>query len=301
MIFCYVYFMSLKVNSRSSVRRHRRSRGASSEVEAADAANMLTRDRKAPEQGRSRRSGRGRPRRNLPSGRAALGGLLVTVAVLGTLVSYGRAHGTPKGRFLVATHDVAAGAPITRSDVRVAKFDLPADLAPRVADRSMQAEFVNLVTLTPVRAGEPILTANLARKRGGVSSREVSVSLDPAQAAGGHLQAGDRIDVLATVGSGTEARTELVAGDVPIVRIERTDGSITSSRGALTVTIAFVDPGLELSLAQAFSVAKVQLVRTTGAERATSPRPTRLSARDSPLSPSTAPSSDGPVEGVVAR
>ena len=237
-----------------------------------------------------------RPERSLPSGRAALGGLLVTIAALGTLLAYGSAHSAPKGRFLVATRDVAAGAPLGRSDVRVARFDLPPDLAERVADASAQSQFTDLVTLAPIRAGEPILRANLIRKSGGATSREMSVSLDSAQAAGGHLQIADRVDVLATFGSGTDARTELVAADLPIVRLDRADGSITSSRAAMTITLAFDDPALELSMAQAIAVGKVQLVRTTGAAARSQASPT-----SSPSSPPTAPLSNSAVAASAAR
>ncbi len=209
------------------------------------------------------RTGGGRRVAALPSGRAALGALLVTIAALITFVAYARSHGPARGHYLVATHDLVAGSAVSVDDVRIARVDVPNDIAPQLLQPG--TPFDGVVALGPIRAGQFLQAGNLIRKPAGAQTREISLALDAAQAAGGHLLPGDRVDLLATFGTGNDAHTEVVLTNAPVVRIDRGDASITANRGAMNITLAFEDPAIEQPLAQAIAIAKVQLVRTTGA------------------------------------
>ena len=201
----------------------------------------------------------------LPSGRAALGALLVTGSAVAAFALYSASNGGPTGRFLVATHDLAASAAVRASDFRVARIDLPADLGSLVLQPGNLREVDgDIVTLGPIRAGELIQRGNLIRKPAGVEVREISLSVDPSEAAGGRLVGGDTVDVIATYGSGVDAFTTVVATDIRVVRVERTDGSITSNRGELILTLGVEDPEGEVAIAHASAVGKLAIVRSTG-------------------------------------
>ena len=210
------------------------------------------------------------PGSSLPSGRAAVGALLVAIAALLTFAAYLRASGPARGRFLVLTHDLAAGDSVAAADVRTARVDIPKDIAQQLVDPATSLDGV--VTLSPLRAGQFLQAGDLIRKPAGASSREISLAVDSAMAAGGRLVPGDRVDLLATFGSGSDASTKVVLSDAPVVRVDRGESSITSTRGSMTITLAFDDPSIEPELAQALAIAKVQLIRSTGAGRA-APRP----------------------------
>src|SRR5437870_3424343 len=70
-------------------------------------------------------------RRNLPSGRAVVGGFLVAVAALGAFVAARGTGGGPSQHYVVLTHDVIAGTTLRATDLRTVAVDLPADMAGR--------------------------------------------------------------------------------------------------------------------------------------------------------------------------
>ena len=106
----------------------------------------------------------------LPSGRAAVGALLVAIAALLSFATYLRASGPARGRFLVLTHDLAAGDALSASDVRTARVDIPKDIAQQLVDPATPLEGV--VTLIPLRAGQFLQAGDLIRKPAGATSRE---------------------------------------------------------------------------------------------------------------------------------
>src|SRR2546421_9053198 len=64
-------------------------------------------------------------RRNLPSGRAVVGGFLVAIAALGAFVAARDTGGGPSHHYGVAAHDVIAGTTLKSTDLRTEAVDLP--------------------------------------------------------------------------------------------------------------------------------------------------------------------------------
>ena len=92
----------------------------------------------------------------------------------------------------------------------------------------------------------------------------IAVALSGAEALGGDLVPGDRVDVYSTVGDGADATTTLFAPGLRVVQVGDASGAI-GSNGDLTVHLA-VEAELErLQLVHAAHAGTITLVRTTSA------------------------------------
>ena len=198
----------------------------------------------------------------LPSGRAALGALLCTLAALLTFVAYSHANRRPTARYVVAAHDLEPGAALGLDDLAYATAELPASLRSRtIADA---ADLIDATVLGPVGKGELLQLGNVIKKAGGPRTSEISFPIDAALAAAGRLRPGDRVAVLATIGSGSDTDTRVIANDVGVAHVDRPDTGLGPAR-SIVVTLS-VDENLDtIELAQAVAVGKLMLVRTTGA------------------------------------
>jgi Flp pilus assembly protein CpaB len=209
---------------------------------------------------------KGRP---LPNGRAVVGALLMSVAAVGVLAAL-RSAGDPSGRpIVVAAADLPIGHRLEATDLRVQRGELPD--AARGAGFDTAAAVVGAVTVAPLRAGDVVQrSAVLAPDQqpvDGTGGRAFSFSVERERALDGALQRGERVDVLATYGTGDSAFTNVVARDVTI---DDTDaGGRANSIGAntkITFTVALANGDDVLRLAHATQVAAITLVRTSQSE-----------------------------------
>jgi hypothetical protein len=76
------------------------------------------------------------------------------------------------------------------------------------------------------------------------------------------LRPGDRVDVLATVGTGAAARTEVVVRQALVQQRSGSSGALAGD--AVAITLAVDDPAQVLAVAHALRAAEVTLVRATG-------------------------------------
>ena len=205
--------------------------------------------------------------RALPSGRAALGALLVTVSALGAFLiatRVGRGRGVT---VLVARRDLAAGATLRPDDLATQTATLPPDLLGQVFTDQRQLRDVTLKG--PLQRGEIFQPGNLiAGKKGGPDSRQVPLTIEAAAAAGGLLGPFDTVDVIATFGTGTAAITRMVATNLHVVYVSRAAERLGSATGKTTVVFAVDDPRQAIELVAANATGQVVLVRTTGAAAA---------------------------------
>jgi Flp pilus assembly protein CpaB len=202
--------------------------------------------------------------RALPSGRAALGGLLITVAALGAFLA---ATQLGKGRgvtFFVARRDLPAGSTLVADDITTQTATLPPDLIGQVF--SQRDQLLRATLKGPLQRGEIFQPGNvIAGAKNGPATRQVPVSVESASAGGGLLQQFDTADVIATFGNGDESFTRLVATNLPVVFVSRSNDKLGSTTGRTTVIFAIDDPRLALQVADANARGKLLLVRTTGA------------------------------------
>jgi Flp pilus assembly protein CpaB len=204
-----------------------------------------------------------------------VGGLLVALAGLGTLVAWQQASGTPDRSFVVADRPIRPGEAVTADDVRLVPVDLPDGVA--AAAFGDVAEVVGRVALGPLGEGELVQAAQVSEPGDAAPTAEVSFAVARDRAVDGRLGSGDLVDVFVTDDLGTRA----VAERVQVVTV--TDGGSTlTSASDLTVTLALTDPGSRADIVQAIRAGEVTLVRSTHLGPVQSP-----SASASPPAPST--------------
>ena len=205
-----------------------------------------------------------RRRSGIPSGRAVVGGFLVAAATVGMFAAYSRATAGPTTTYAVAARDLAPGDRIAPGAVELVALDLPDEQRRRSYDAV--DPLIDATVVEPLLAGELIQEGALIATGAEVGTRTVSFGIDAAHAVNGTLKAGERIDLLATFGSGTEACTQLIAADVPVVAISETTGTLVSEGGGLTVTVQVVDADMGVAVAHAANASAMTIMRATDAE-----------------------------------
>jgi hypothetical protein len=201
----------------------------------------------------------------LPSGRAVLGGLLVTLAVIGTFLAATAGEQGPSEEYLVAARAIDQGERLEPGDVRTLAVDLP----PSVARHAFgdPAALDGAVALAPLREGSLVEASQVLVAAGAgepdAPSHEVSLRLPRAQALDGALNRGEWVDVLATYGSSPDATTLVVAHHALVTSLGASSDQSLGDDGGLTLTLQLSDADAVLRLTHAKDVATVTLVRAT--------------------------------------
>lgn len=207
-----------------------------------------------------------RGRRQLPGSRAVVGGLLVTVAVLGTFAAYSSADEAPADSIVVLRTSVTAGQRLTTDDVTVEPADLPDDVIGRSFGRAEAIE--DAVALAPMEAGEIVQqSAVLLRDETGAAgepTHDFSLPVERDRALNGQLARGEIVDVLATYGTGELAYTAVVARRAQVVEVADTSSGLGSD-GIVVVTLALSSADEVMSTTHASVTAEVTIVRATRA------------------------------------
>ena len=201
----------------------------------------------------------------LPSGRALLGGLLVTVAAVGVFGAYAGAQQAPTRQVVVADVDLPAGHRLTAADLRLEAADLPASTL--ASTHATVESLVGSVTLAPLGADE-LVQGSAVRSPDveGEPVHEFSFPVERDRAVDGDLRAGERIDLLATYGSGTDAYTVVLARGATVTAIDASSRSTLTSGGSLVLTVALGSADQVLDVAHASQVASLTVVRATLAD-----------------------------------
>lgn len=206
-------------------------------------------------------------RRNLPGGRAVVGAFLVTLAAVGIFTAYLRSNAVPSTEYLVAARDLLPGDVITDQDLRAVAIELPEEQVSTTAANA--SAMVDRVVLSPMAQGELIGVGDTADPAEVAGTSSVTVPLETSRSLGGELEAGDRVDVIAT----WDGSTRYVASDLPVIRAH-VEGTTTS------VTVAAPTPQAVLAVANAIDTAEVFLARTN---------PTTTTAGVAPVTPDSPP------------
>jgi Flp pilus assembly protein CpaB len=208
-----------------------------------------------------------RRRRPLPGGRAVVGGFLVAAAVVGAFATSSLSSAHRVG-YVVAARLLVPGERLVPADLALVPMQLSPALSDRLAFRSV-AELSGAVVVAPLRPGELVQASDVVAGPPGGADRELSFPIPVARALNGELSPGDRVDVLATYGTGSGATTVLVASAVRVVALAAAPGAL-SSGDTDVVTLAVGSAAEALAIAEAADAGTVLLVRSTGA-----PPPTR--------------------------
>ena len=204
-------------------------------------------------------------RMSLPTARAVVGGLLVSVAMLAVLFASASGRERPSEHFVVARTALTAGSVVTARDLALAPMDLPAELAASRAYRD-PARLVGSVVVAPVGAGELVQASAIAAKAP-AADREIALRVERALAVNGRIRPGDRVDVAATFGTGDGAYTAFVVRGAEVIARAQPDEPLGRNDHEV-LTLALASPNDALAVAHAVAAGEVSVVRATGGQPA---------------------------------
>lgn len=204
-----------------------------------------------------------RPRRawRLPrlDARVTIGLVLIAVSVLGGLRLLAAADHTVA--VWAASRDLPAEHVLGPDDVRVARVHA----SPEVLGRLVRSEssLAGRVLRFPVERGGLLAASSLGRNPR--SGREITVPVAPEHALGGAVHRGDRVDLLASFGKGTDdARTLTVAQNAEVVDVVRGSGLFGQHEGTLSALTLSVPADDTVFVAFAARNGELDVVRATG-------------------------------------
>jgi Flp pilus assembly protein CpaB len=190
-----------------------------------------------------------------------LGALLVAAAVVGIFAAYSGPRGASRA-YVVAARAIRPGDPFTPGDLTRTRVDLPPALRARAfTDSSL---LIGATALSPIEAGELVQTGQVIRKRGGARTTALSFPIEASRIGSG-LRAGDRVDIVATYGTGTDAYSIVVGRHLQVLSVTRARGTLGGESSAVVLTVALAERADSLALAHATRAAELSVVRTTGA------------------------------------
>jgi hypothetical protein len=221
--------------------------------------------------------------RSLPGGRAVVGALLVAAAAVGVFAAYLNATAEPATRYLVARAAVEPGTRLdsigTVADLFESRaIELDADLAQRAVRLEDAESLLGRLVIVPLDPGQLLARSGLVADGGVADAHKLSFAVDPSAALAGVLKVGERLDVLATYGSGEGAYTAYVVRGVPLVARSGEGGGGglgAGGGGPLTLTVAVTAPEDVQALAHAVATADIVVSRSTvtGGDRSSAPAP----------------------------
>jgi Flp pilus assembly protein CpaB len=202
-----------------------------------------------------------RRRRHLPDSRAVLGALLVAASIVLIATAYAGAGHGPRGFVVVAAHAIRPGDTLGADDLRRVRADLPRAL--RSHTFTDTAVLTGATALSPLGAGDLVQTGQVVRKRGGAHTTELSFPID-ASRVGAAVGPGDRVAMVATYGTGTDAYSMVVGRDLLVLDVIRERDALGTRSGATVLTVALPGGAESLALAHATRAAELTVIRTTG-------------------------------------
>ena len=197
----------------------------------------------------------------LPTGRAVVGGLLVTLAAAGVLVAHRSASQPPTTRYVVATRAVAAGATVGTDDLGTIAIELPGEIS--AVPSSEASDLIGRVAATALEPLELVRPGDVlsAGRFTDPESVEVSLELPPARALEGIIRTGSRVDVLVTDPDGDS--TSVLATGVRVTstgsEAEGGGGGIGDS-GSIRVLLSVSDSAQATALVDASLRSDITLV-----------------------------------------
>ena len=215
-----------------------------------------------------------RSRRALPSGRAVLGALLITLAALGVVLATRLSDDSTFQTVVVATNDLGPGHLIEPEDVTTRRLRLDSDATFIVTDINA---VIGTVTLGPVAQLEFIQRSNVTDM---LSSEVpsglaiVSLPVDPANAPS-TIAAGELVSILATFPDDDGLRgevTELVADRLLVVSYGTDGDEFGANTSVLRVAVSDGQNAADIALAVETGV--VSIVGITGANEVVIPEET---------------------------
>lgn len=213
-----------------------------------------------------------RRRKGLPSGRAVVGGFLIALAATGVFVAYTSATAAPTTSYVVVTRDLPFGHQLQPGDLALVPLDLPETVAARAFNDVDVLVGASLVS--PLGNGE-MLQQSSVTAAAGAGLVEVSFPIESDRALLGALKANERVDVLATFGSGQDAYTlTLVRGAILLGHDTESGGGLQGGSGSGRVLrLGLASTEQAVAVTHAVNAGIVSVVRTTALDPDAPPAP----------------------------
>lgn len=209
-----------------------------------------------PGPGRRARTGRS-PVHLPPAGRAILGGLLVASAAVG-LFTVAIGAGVPESSYAVASRPLPAGTKLGPGDVVLEPLALPDRLRSRSFDTA--TKLIGATLVAPLAQGELVQASVVAAGGNTSNRREISFSVDAGELTRS-LQPNQRVDVIATYGTGSDAVTAVAVPSAQVVALS--DSSSVVAGGDTVVTVGLDTENDALALAHALALGRITVVLTS--------------------------------------
>jgi Flp pilus assembly protein CpaB len=188
----------------------------------------------------------------------ALAGLL---GALFTIVALHRAD--DRAEVMVAARDLPAGAVVHPRDFTTARVGASNDTLERLV-RAGDSALRGGVLTARLGAGDLVARAELRPRAAPGDRRAMSIPIAPSHAVDGHLQPGDRVDVVAA----DDRQVAIVIANAEVLDVDTPGGVALGNAGNdLSVTLA-VDARQSQLLAAAVAKGNVFLTRATGTRAA---------------------------------
>jgi len=203
-----------------------------------------------------------RAKRQLPSGRAVLGGLLVTLAVLGVLLAGRLGDDATFQDVVVARQDLAPGTVLEAKHIAQIRLRLDESVGWVVPTTE---ELIGSVLLGPVERLEFVQRSNVAEAQAGSAPSglaEVSIAIEPERAPA-TLASGELVSVLATFEKDGSSTTRLIADRVVVLSFS--NGQTDFSQTNTVLRLGLADGGVASEIVNASHTAEISIIGVTGA------------------------------------
>lgn len=175
----------------------------------------------------------------LPTGRAVLGGLLVALSGLGILAAHRAVTIPDETNWLVLRRPVAPGSRLVADDLALAPMTLATGTRRRaIAD---PGDAIGRVALVPLAPGDLLLRSATADAVDptDATARRVGLALAPADALGGDLAVGDRVDVVAVPAA--DGSAEVIVHGALVTHLDGGDGEAVGGIDAVGLILDVPD------------------------------------------------------------
>ena len=196
----------------------------------------------------------------------------MSTAGLGAFLAVTGSGVTKHETVVVANRPIAVGERIDGSALSTASVESGSPLATH--GFTNPDAVIGAVALAPLGEGELIQRSAVLSGAPPEPAREFSFPVDRDRALNGDLRAGERVDLLATYGSGADATTTVLARDARVIRITDAKSGGLGSSGKVILTLALPSADQLLDAVHAAQVASLTIVRSTLADGTTGTRST---------------------------
>ena len=161
---------------------------------------------------------------------------------------------------VLAAEDIRAGTTVEAADLGSTEIAADSSVATVIVPATESDQLVGQIAVRYIEAGEPILQTDLRPVVTADGRRAMSFPLSPANAVGGDLVVGDRVDVLVV----SEEGTRFVAEDVPVLALPaQGQGGLVGGSSAWWIVLAVEDLDA-LEIADGVENGTIYLLRSTG-------------------------------------